>query len=453
LTALASEWPAPEAGVDGASRAPPAQPHRDRIDRILLWTLGLGTVSRLIFVMFIHRPYDFDWSDMHSYIERAVQMADPVHGSNSYDWYYPSGTSAVLSIVLRLFREPGGWTVAAFFQAMLSSAEILLIFMAARRYFGRRIALVASILFAADYMTYGYAGYFLSENYLEIGLVGAMAVLDPDKPRRGLLAGLLLGFGAWAKSQAFLLAPLWALVLAWRGKWRSAGMVMVGALLVVVPVSIYVSKASQHPVFISNNGGQTFALGQCPIKEIHYDDRIHNTAAMFIAPVLAQRQGRGEIEASWQNAFYHESFQNSGYYLREGLHCIERYPRHALRMAWRHFLDTFVGPPDSPALPWPDSYTPFAVPAITTNYLICLILVPLGFVGAWKRRREVGMWLLVVLPIASLLLSAVLFHGDPRFREPYDFCFFIAAASLLVDRFDRRRGMDVPRITPRAVEP
>jgi 4-amino-4-deoxy-L-arabinose transferase-like glycosyltransferase len=390
---------------------------------------------------------------MHSYIERAVQMADPVRGSNPYDWYYPSGTSAVLSLFLRLFREPGGWTVAAFFQGLLSSAEILLIYVAAKRYFGRRIALVAAILFAADYLAYGYAGYFLSENYLEIGLIGAMAVFDPDKPQRGLMAGLLLGFGAWAKSQAFLLAPLWAVILIWRGKWRSAVTVVLGALAVVVPVSIYVSHASEHPVFISNNVGQTFALGQCPIKEIHYDDRIHNTAAMFIAPVLAQRQGRGEIEATWQNAFYRESFQDSGYYFAEGLKCIQRYPSHALRMAWRHLLDTFIGPPTSPALPWPDSFTPFAVPAITTNYFICLFIVPLAAIGAWRRRREVGIWLLVILPIGSLLISAVLFHGDPRFREPYDFCFFIAAAALLVDLRDRRRGMDVTLVTPKAIEP
>ena len=61
----------------------------------------------------------------------------------------------------------------------------------------------------------GFAGMYMSENVPHDRARGrAGAARSPTKPKSAFKAGLALGFGSWAKSQAFLLAPLWALLLA-----------------------------------------------------------------------------------------------------------------------------------------------------------------------------------------------------------------------------------------------
>jgi hypothetical protein len=412
----------------------------DRYAKAVCIATIAGGLFRLLYVLVLHKPHDFDYSDMHGYIERAEHFADPTFHAGPYEWFYPSGTSTFLGIILKLFGKRFGFLIASILQGLASAAEIPLLFVATARFFSRRVAAIVAVLFAAHYLSVSYAGYFLSENYLEIGLIAACALLVPEKPLRCLWAGLSLGIGAWAKSQAFLLAPLWALVLIYQRRWAAAALLMAGTLAVVVPVSIFVSVQTGQPAFISSNGGQTFALAHCPIREISYNDPVGHTGAMFTVPVLNQRAERGEREASWGSAHYTEPFFHSGFYMHEGIECIKRYPRHALHMVFLHLIDSFAGPPWSNVMPWPDSHiaTPFHISALISNLYISYLVLPLALIGLALRWRELGTWYLFVLPMASVLGSAVLFHGDPRFREPYDFCLFVGVA-LAVEVFWTRR--------------
>jgi hypothetical protein len=413
----------------------------ERMDRLTRWMwilTAVGTVIRVLFVLTVHRPMDFDYSDMHSYIERARQMATPDSQTSIYDWYYPSGSAFFIHIWLRLFGIKAGFVVAGVVQALLASVEIPLLYLATARFFSRQVALGAAALFTFHYLSIGYAGFFMSENYLAIGLISACALFVPERPLRLLGAGLMLGLGAWAKSQAVLLAPLWAVVLFWQGRRLGAALVMLGCFGVVIPVSIYVSVKNHQPTFVSYNGGQTFALAHCPIREISYSDPISHTGAMFTLPVQNQRFERGDVEASWGSAHYTEPFSNSKFYMREGFKCIQRYPLHVVRQAFYHLADTFCGPPWSLTMPWPDSHTAFRPFSLISNLFVSLIIAPLAFVGLWWRRREQAMWLFFGLPVLSVLASAVLFHGDSRFRCPYDFCFFIAACAA-VETWRKRR--------------
>lgn len=429
----------PTAAEPSPAPAPAPVPRMDRLTRWMWRITAVGSLIRVVFVLTVHRPIDFDYSDMHSYIERARQMATPGFHSSIYDWYYPSGTAFFISIWLRLCGEHAGYLVAGVVQALLASVEIPLVFFATARFFSKPVALGAAALFAFHYLSIGYAGFFMSENYLTIGLIGACALFVPERPLRLLAAGLMLGLGAWAKSQAVLLAPLWALVLLWRGKRLGAGLLLAGCLGVVVPVSIYVSVKNHQPTFISYNGGQTFALAHCPIREIWYSDPISHTGAMFTLPVQNQRFERGDVEASWGSAHYTQPFSNSKFYMGEGFNCIKRYPKHFLRQVFYHLADTFCGPPWSLTMPWPDSHTAFRPFSLVSNLFVSVLCAPLAFVGLWWRRREVAMWLYFGLPVLSVLATAVLFHGDSRFRCPYDFCFFIAACAA-IEHWRRRRA-------------
>jgi 4-amino-4-deoxy-L-arabinose transferase-like glycosyltransferase len=179
----------------------------------MAWVVVVGTVLRLLWVLLVHRPVEFDYSDMHTYMVGAQHFADAGYRFVANDWFYPSGTSAFLSLFVRVFGVPRAWTAAALAQALLSGLQIWLLFIAVRRFFGVRVAFVSATLLAFHYLAISYSGYFLSENWLTISLIGACAAFVPGQPLMCLLAGALLGLGAWAKPPSFLLALLWAAAL------------------------------------------------------------------------------------------------------------------------------------------------------------------------------------------------------------------------------------------------
>ena len=285
------------------------------------------------------------------------------------------------------------------------------------------------LFFTLHYLAIGYAGFFLSENYLAFAVIAACALFTPRKARYLFAAGVMIGLGAWAKSQCIVLAPLWSLALWQQRKRLGALVLMLGGLAVVVSVSLYVSLVNHQPTFISYNGGQTFALSHCRIRDIAYSNPVTHSAMSFGLPVAWQRIERGEVEASWPHGRYQTPFVDSSFYLHEGLRCIKTEPQHFLRMVFYHVADTFTGPPWSLTVPWPDSHTAFRRWAFFSNLLVCWVAFPLALVGFYARRRNLGVWVLFALPLASVLATAVLFHGDPRFRAPYDFGIFIAASA------------------------
>lgn len=403
--------------------------------RHVLVVIGLGTAARLLWVLVVHRPADFDYSDMHGYMEHARRFADARAVLGPADVYYPPGTSACLSLFLCLFGEPRGWTAAAAAQAVLSGVQVGLVYLAGRRFFGHAVSLWAAVALAADYLAMSYAGYFLSETWLSVVLAAALAAASKQRGSWWLLAGALVGLGACIKPQALLLAPLWALWLLLRRRRVEAFLALAGAMAIVVPASLVVSRIAGRPTFLSNNGGQTFALAHCPVRSIESRDPATGSNASFGIPVVTQRADRGELEASWPAARYSTPFADAGFYVREGVACIGRDPVRAVREVGAHAMDLFAGPPWSSVVPWPDAGTKqeYRAPAVVTNHVVSYFVLPLAMCGAWQARKRVrrrsGTWLLVFLPMLSLLAGAILFHGDPRFRVPYDACLFLAASS------------------------
>jgi 4-amino-4-deoxy-L-arabinose transferase-like glycosyltransferase len=415
--------------------------------------VAIGTTLRLLWVLLVHRPMQADYSDMHTYMVGALHFADAKYVFGENDWFYPSGTSVFLSLFVRLFGTPRGWAVAAVTQALLSGLEIWLLFVAARRLFGTRVAFISATLLAFHYLAISYSGYFLSENWLSITLMTACLAFAPERPLMCLVAGALLGLGAWAKPPTFLLTLLWAAWLLRRRRWSSAALTVAGTLAIVLPISLLVSVRTGRPSFISTNGGQNFALGYCPIKTIAFSIPSKHEQSSFELPVVTQRAERGEVEGTWPTAYYHERFTNSGFYFRTGLACIRRHPGHAARMVFLHLADTFAGLPWSSVIPWPDSgdyagqwslgsirvKRPYHLLAQGSNLFVSYVVLPLALFGGWRARHRTGTWVLVVLPMVAMLASTVAFIADPRFRVPYDFCLFVAAA-VQIDWLIRRRS-------------
>ncbi|MBS2026891.1 MAG: glycosyltransferase family 39 protein [Deltaproteobacteria bacterium] len=403
--------------------------------------LGLGL--RLLWVLKLHPPSSEVFSDMQSYVDRARHLLAGRYDSG--DWLYPPGTSAPLALWMKL--TPFSWQrSAAVMQAVLAAAEIPLIFIGARRWFGNRVALMAAASFSIYYLAIDYAGLFSSEVYLTFWLVLAVALLDPDRPVRMALAGLALGLGALAKPQVMLLAPMWFGLLAMRRQWNQAAALTAACAAVVLPASIICTRATGHLQVLSSTSGVVMVQAWCPVKDVEAHSSAWSMA--FGLPTVSTRIGRGEQEAMWGHARYDVPFTDSGFYMREGLRCIARFPAHALRTLALNLWDTFGGPPWSFQGPWPDAATDWRKPTLWCNQLFSWLVVPFAFLGMWRHRRDRGMLFAVTLPVASCIVTCLVFHGEPRFRVPYDFAILVGAWMGLASMRRSREVAPVARDAP-----
>jgi len=426
--------------MDGSPKPPPLSA-RERLGLVAATAIGLGL--RLLWVLKIHPPSKSVFSDMGSYVERAKHLALGYYAPG--DWIYPPGTPGPIALWMKL--TPNHWeTAAALMQALMATAEIPLLFIAARRWFGNRIALAAAASYAVYYPAIDYVGLFSSENYLTFGLILAVAFFDPERPLRTAWSGVGLGLGAIAKPQAMLLAPLWFALLLLRRKNRTAAALTVACTLMVMPLSYLCSKATGQVQFLSTAGGVVMVQAWCPVKDV--DAHGPGWQMGFGLPTVAQRDYRGEVESTWGHAKYNVPFIDSRFYMHEGLGCIARFPKHALRTLVLNFWDTFGGPPWSYQGPWPDASTDWRKPTLLCNLFVSWLVLPFTLLGIWRYRRLDGMHWVVSLPLLSCVLNCLIFHGEPRFRVPYDFTLLLGACAGIASLMRKAAPIEVPLATP-----
>ncbi len=407
--------------------------------QVCLATL-VGGLLRFWYVLWVHPPAKYLYSDMLANVQRAYAMADPKHVAGPWDTFVPRGIVAIGALALKLFPDRSVEALTPV-QALLSTACIPLAFVGLRRFLGERPARWAAWMLALDYLVIGFAGYFLAETYLAFLLVLALALFQPDRPWRSLWVGLCLGLASWYKAQTFVMVPIWALGLWWtarklspeRGRARRLGALamILGGLAFVVPESVLVSRILGRPIFMSSNGGQNFYSGHC---------RVHLLTC--VGPWGSYAAGlptTWERDPDWPDRQVTVPFYDSGWYYKEGIRCLESDGLKAPLWFLQQFVDVFAGWPGGTLDPWPDWSTERFAWVRGTNLLIAYLIAPLAFLGLWWRRREEGIWFAFGLPLAQILGIAVLFLGDPRFRVPYDFLFFGAAASAMIAIWESER--------------
>ncbi|MHB8420793.1 MAG: 6-pyruvoyl-tetrahydropterin synthase-related protein [Myxococcales bacterium] len=454
--------PAVTAGaVDAPAPAPPSpappplpRPVPDPWRPVALATLVGGSI-RFWYALVYHQPWKYLYSDMLANVMRAYAAADPHHVPNPWDTFVPRGIVEMAVWALKLFPDRSVETLTPV-QALLSTLCIPLAYVGLRRCFGARPALLAAWLLALDYLPIGYTGYYLAENYLMFFVILSLALLRPEKPLWTFFAGLCLGVGSWYKAQAFTLLPFWALALWWAGhharvdphagerdpSWPaspprrlSALTLTLGALLFVVPESVLVSRIAGRPLFMSSNGGQNFYSGHCAIHLATCTGSWGIYAGGL--PKVYQR------DEGWPDVSFTAPFYDSPFYLKEGIRC-------SVDLGWKFGLwmvqqlaDTFAGWPGSTIDVWPDWATDQLPWARGTNLVISYLFYPLALWSLWRMRKRLGAWLGFGLPFLSVIGIAVLFLGDPRFRQPYDFFMLgpCAVGMLAVWDGERRKAL------------
>jgi len=411
---------------------------------VLVWT-AIGLAIRAIHALWLHPLGDYLWSDMGGHFYTAQRFAAHGHVSGRMDVIKPRAMSFVGGLILHQFGQGNlGKQMWGLLQVLLSTATLPLAFVGARRFFGRRSARIAIVVLALDALSISFAGFLMVETYAMFCLALTFALLDPERPWRTLWAGAALGLAGLFKPQILLVVPLWCLLLllwpsgpagslfAWLRERRRVAAVLlgVGVLAVVLPETIAVSRIVGRPTLLSAYSGQNFYVGHCNVMNTIMTSGPGDYFTAGVPKVYERNE-------PWPDVTFKVSVFDSDFYFREGMKCWRKSFWASALWSVEQLADVFAGWPGSTIDPFPIPGGWGSLPryfGVTLEYLF----VPLAFMGLWQWRRELGAWVGFGAPMGSIWGLALVFSGDPRYREPFD-VFIVAAAAgglgALIDRF------------------
>lgn len=417
----------------------PCSPWRGGRRMLFLFALCL----RLFFVLFLHSPRDFVFSDMQSYDQVALEVL--AGQTNVWHAFRPVGYSLLLAVVYELtdLSRTFVGVVQALMGAMLAvwTADL-----ARAAGIGRTIALLAGLLVATSVPLTLYCGLLLTEIpsafFLLLGLKHLMVPGLRSRPlyQRLVLAGLCLGL-AGAVRPNFLLVyavvPFYLLYLVRRTGMRPVAAWSLFGVALALPlaaVCAYNSSVLGRPAGPSANGGLNFYLNFADVHTVQYQGRF---GQYWVSPVP---NGFDHTRVELTDVPF---FQDRYWYAR-GFAYVREHPEALLSAVQNLSEAAGIGR----QLMWPHwpghervlhHYALGFFGLVLLPALLGLALCALRFFRAWRarvhRRGAVAQPTPEVLTIAALcgssLVPIYLFLGDPRVRVPFDPLWIILAGFAL----------------------
>jgi len=215
------------------------------------------------------------FADERQYVAAALTIAEngvPSYANPQWDEaHYPPAYPYFMGAVCKLF---GGsfQTAVRIVQALFGTASAWLLFLAARRLFGDRTALVSAGVWAFFPTAICYTQLFLGETLFALLVLGVPVLLTPaESPlgaRQSFLAGLLAGFATLTRSiflpQSFLVAA-WILLCgtkegSWRRRLPLSALFVAGLFCVVLPWSARNTLRYDRFLLIDTGAGNVLHL-------------------------------------------------------------------------------------------------------------------------------------------------------------------------------------------------
>ncbi len=159
-----------------------------------------------------------------------------------------------------------------------------------------------------------------------------------------------------------------------------------------------------------------------------------------------------ERNEPWPDVTFYVSVLDSDFYFHEGMKCWRQSFWASVLWSFEQLADVFAGWPGSTIDPFPLPGGWLSLPRYFAVFLE-YVLVPLAFVRLWRQRRELGVWIGFGAALGSIWGLAVIFSGDPRYREPFDIFLVAGAAGGLGALIDRLKPRDITRPPPRLQRP
>ncbi|MBL9099596.1 MAG: phospholipid carrier-dependent glycosyltransferase [Myxococcales bacterium] len=464
-----AEAPVPKASPDAG---PAARLVPDR--RVLLWLAVAALVTRLLWVLLIHPPGDYVFSDMGMYVKRARDLVNVGVQSGVRDLAWQAyGTHYLLAVPFKIFGPEAPYRAAGVLWGLLGALAVPLTYLVACRVLPTlRLAAIAGVIALLWYPNLSTTGYFLSETpFLAFQLLAVHWLL------RVLQEGRMAWPAGLAAACAFMLRPqssiffamvllLWLVNfrrLPWV-RWRQlvgVGLPLVAALL--FSLWRYHSHTGRWDG-IAENANMNLTAGRChnivtqafkKPADLKKSEKNHNTndgrrvslpgfrtlAKVFphdhplgLRPAMESETIRfvGYIGDPWLNQKIRQEC-----YRRTGVLGQLRYSVVNLMLQW------FI------AKQWPDNSKGkeyfLGVSEVFRHGFQIVVLVPslIGMgvaLGRWRRRPA---HTLVALVLLGSMITAAIFFGEVRLRTPYDpYAVILAllAGAWCVDLWRRRRA-------------
>jgi len=404
-------------------------------DRFALCAIAAGAAIRLVWALAFHPAFKYAYSDAGGYLDRATRLA---HGGpfERFDTFYPPGVHVLLALPLRIFGtgRTGQWAAAVLW-SLLSCVIPILVWSIARRLVGVRAAAIATGLTAASPLFIAYGGFFMSEIPSITALLSAVLFglrTSEESGRRRLAFGVLTGFLCGA---CIVMRPqlgLNVLIVGWwmlrkrEGRRPLAAAAAAGLLIPIAGIVSLNYAIAGRPV-VSENAGVQFLQAHCPVHTAYYGaDPKHGYYFMAAPPYVQLDRGRDYV--------FPDGFPTQqGFQFKEGFRCIRKDGITHVGVVLRN-----VGDMGLTTVPWPPSdergLRRFVWPA-NVVYSLALPLIIVSSVVVMRRKRALGMFAsegILLAHMAPIVILAVLFVGDPRYRLPYDAFGLILASSLIV---------------------
>ena len=299
-----------------------------------------------------------------------------------------------------------------------------------------RVGLVAAGI-AAVYPNLWINDSVVMSESLALMLVAASLVVALDHHRNptlrsGIWLGLLTGLGTLTRSEIALCIPLFALLSAIvsrrrrRPAWPALAVLAVG-LATLVPWSVYNAGRFREPVLLSTNDGNTLLGANC--DETYYRD-IGGWDITCLGPLEMGALGHepGAPDASERSKVRRTVAVE---YIKDHL---DRLPVVTLARLGR-LVDVY----GFDSLIHLDVGEEKAEWAAWAGIVCWWLLAILAVLGWWRLGRTAGRarwWLMV--PVAAVLATTVLFYGAHRIRAPAEPTVVLLAAVAVVWLFEQR---------------
>ena len=407
-------------------------------DRIAVAAIVLGASLRILWILVIHPPVNYLYSDMRVYVLRALQLGSGAPLTPD-DAFFPPGTQMLLSVPLGLFGVEVGLWVAATLWCVLSVATIYMSWRLTRNLLTSAAAALTALLCAIWPLFISYGGYFTSETPALAFLVAALWAGTAAQRSAGrwastlaVLSGVLGGAASAIRPQLLINITVLVAIIIFTSR-RAVALVscmLIGLAAVLGLVVIHNSLASNQLTGLARNGGLNFWFGHCKARSVTILDAENKKVAEVRHPVPSEAGRSGDYIVR------NQALSDDDFFVGLGRECIEQDGLgHVLRLG-RNVFDMTAS-----TTPWPQSQTGGwprgVVQASNVVYSVLLVFIVIGSIDLIRRRKREGKGggeVFMVLNLVCIVMVAILVLGDPRVRTVYDVFGFALLGALLADR-------------------
>ncbi len=391
---------------------------RDVLRAVLLIAL-VALAVRVAYIVEVraHPLMTTTTGDSQVYDIRAVEIAGGQWVAGDVFFHSSPAYPYILGVIYAIFGQ--SYTAVRLIQSLFGVGSCLLLWSIARTLFGAKQGIIAGLL-AALYVPF----IFFDAEILMITYVIFFALLsvwfllryqESEKLWFALAAGAAIGVSALGKPNMLLFVPAAAIWLWWffrgsdraRAAVQAAGLVIVGTMVIIAPMTVMNAIAADDFVLTSSNGGINFWIGNN-----------HGADGTFLVPQAMRVDLYQSSKMAAQVALGRElkPSEVSSYWFGEGMKFVTSQPGAELRLLGRKCLLFWNGYeiPNHYDL----NYFRQESKVLGLDPFLFSWIVPFGFLGMYASRRHWRKYMVLYAFGLAYLASLLPFFVTSRYRLP-----------------------------------